>query len=86
MGMFINARTDAYLMRLPSAFEETIIRIKAFENAGASGVFVPCLVDKNEIEQIVSNTKLPVNVMCMPTLPSFDELKELVWPALFTVQ
>src|SRR5258706_5241283 len=35
MKMFINARTDAYLVNLPSPLVETIQRIKAYENAGA---------------------------------------------------
>ena len=74
LRLFINARTDAYLMRLPSAFDETIARSKAYENAGANGIFVPCLVDRHEITTIVSNTSLPLNVMCMPGLPSFAEL------------
>lgn len=75
--MFINARTDGYLMQLPDAFNETILRSKAYENAGANGIFVPCLIDGKEIKQIVQNIKLPVNVMCMPNLPSFAELKDL---------
>ena len=75
--MFINARTDAYLAKLPSPMTETIHRIKRYENAGATGIFVPFMSDKNEIRQVTSATKLPVNVLCMKQLPGFNELAEL---------
>ena len=39
--MFLNARTDAFLHKLPSPITETVKRIKAYENAGANGIFVP---------------------------------------------
>lgn len=75
--VFINARTDTFLLNIPSRLEETLKRIKAYEQAGANGIFVPCIVEKEEIKEIVQSTKLPVNVMCMPALPSFNELSEL---------
>ncbi len=77
MDMFINARTDAFLLKLPLPLSETIKRIKAYENAGANGVFVPYLSDRTDIREIVETTKLPVNVLCAPELPSFRELGEL---------
>lgn len=75
--MFFNARMDSYLLRIPDALEETMRRSKAYENAGASGIFVPCLTNSIEIKKVVQNTKLPINVMCMPNLLSFDELQVL---------
>ena len=75
--MFINARTDAYVVKLLNPLEETITRIKAYEAAGASGIFVPFLSDKDEIKQVVASTRLPVNVFATPTLPTFDELSAL---------
>lgn len=77
INMFINARTDAYVVKMPDPLQETIKRIKAYESAGASGIFVPFLSDKNEIKQVVESTRLPVNVFATPTLPGFDELREL---------
>jgi 2-methylisocitrate lyase-like PEP mutase family enzyme len=75
--MFINARTDAYVLKLPDPLNETLKRIKAYENAGASGIFVPFLSDKDEIKKIVASTKLPVNIFALPQLPGFTELAEL---------
>ena len=77
LQFFLNIRTDAFLLGMPKALEETLPRIKAYENAGASGIFVPCITDQNDIKEVVRATKLPVNVMCMPALPGFEELKSL---------
>lgn len=75
--MFVNARTDAFLLDLPSPVAITAERIKAYENAGADGIFVPFLSDCDSIKKITATTLLPVNVMCMPGLPSFNILAEL---------
>ena len=77
MKMFINARTDAYVLKLPDPLSETIERIRGYENAGASGIFVPFLSDKDEIKKIVESTKLPVNIFALPQLPTFTELSKL---------
>jgi 2-methylisocitrate lyase-like PEP mutase family enzyme len=77
MRMFINARTDAYLAKLPSPLQETLERIRLYENAGASGIFVPFITDKNEIREVTSTTHLPVNVLVHQNLPTFAELAEL---------
>ncbi len=77
MRMFINARTDAYLVKLPDPLNETLKRIKTYEDAGASGIFVPFLFDKGEIIKVVQATKLPVNVFAMAQLPAFSELSTL---------
>lgn len=75
--IFLNARTDAFLAGLENPLSETINRIKAYESAGADGIFVPCVTAVDDIRSIVDTTKLPVNVLCMPTLPDFKTLKEL---------
>jgi len=77
VDMFINVRTDTFLLGHPNVIAETKKRIKLYENAGADGIFTPCIEKKDEIAQIVSSTNLPVNVMCMPNLPSFETLEEL---------
>ena len=73
-NLFLNIRTDAFLLDMPTALAETLTRIKAYENAGASGIFVPCITDRRDIEQVVNATALPVNVMCVPDLPGFEVL------------
>ncbi len=77
IDIFINIRTDYYIMGLANPFEETLKRIKIYEESGADGIFVPCIVAENEIKKIVESTTLPVNVMCMPNLPDFNTLETL---------
>lgn len=76
VNMFINVRTDTFLLGHPNVIVETKKRIKLYGNAGADGIFTPCIEKKDDIEEIVSSTNLPINVMCMPNLPSFETLKK----------
>ncbi|SEJ32520.1 2-Methylisocitrate lyase, PEP mutase family [Dyadobacter sp. SG02] len=75
--VFLNIRTDPFLLGAPNALDETISRINMYENTGVHGIFVPCVVRAGDIQIITSETALPVNVMCMPALPDFDALKSL---------
>jgi len=77
MQLFVNVRTDGFLLGLPNALDETLSRIKAYENTGADGIFVPCITAAGDIRTVVNESKLPINVMCMPQLPGFDELQSL---------
>lgn len=72
--LFINARTDAFVLEHPNALAETIERVQHYEAAGADGIFIPCIVNLHDIKTICQATTLPVNVMCMPDLPNFAEL------------
>ncbi|MDO3643872.1 isocitrate lyase/phosphoenolpyruvate mutase family protein [Mucilaginibacter sp. L3T2-6] len=77
LRIFLNVRTDGFLLGLPNALEETLTRINAYKNTGIDGIFVPCITDSNDIRSVVNATKLPINVMCMPGLPGFNELTTL---------
>ena len=61
--LFINARTDGFLQKLPSPLETTIKRANLYEEAGADGLFVTGVQDTEIIKEIVSSTTLPVNVV-----------------------
>ena len=74
LNMFMNIRTDGFLLGMPTALDETLARIKSYENAGADGIFVPGITGASDIETVVNATRLPVNVMCVPGLPGFEEL------------
>jgi 2-methylisocitrate lyase-like PEP mutase family enzyme len=76
IDIFINVRTDAYLLDVENRFAETAERISRYENAGADGIFIPCATDLDEIRRLCTATNLPVNVLFMPDLPAFDELSE----------
>lgn len=74
--LFINARTDAYLLRLPDALSEATTRAKAYEAAGANGFFVPFLTKIDDMKTIVKASGLPVNVFFCKDLPPFEMLRE----------
>ncbi|GAA0192638.1 isocitrate lyase/phosphoenolpyruvate mutase family protein [Fulvivirga kasyanovii] len=76
-NLFVNVRTDAFLIGIDNALEETLNRLPFYENAGADGIFVPCIELADDINKVVKATRLPVNVMCMPNLPGFEELQKL---------
>ena len=75
--IFINVRTDTFLLNHSDVVEETKNRIRLYENAGANGIFTPCIENRSAIKEIVNCTNLPINVMCMPNLPDFNTLAEL---------
>ncbi|MDH6253324.1 2-methylisocitrate lyase-like PEP mutase family enzyme [Chryseobacterium sp. H1D6B] len=75
--MFINVRTDTFLLGLEDPVNETLKRIQLFGKTGIDGFFVPCITAENDIEIIVNSTALPVNVMAVPELPDFKILKNL---------
>jgi 2-methylisocitrate lyase-like PEP mutase family enzyme len=80
VDLFINARTDVLLRGLASgsrAIDEVVKRADSYRAAGADGVFVPALVDRSAIAELVSQVTIPLNVMAMPGLPGARELAEL---------
>jgi len=74
--LFINARIDAFLLKLPSPLETTLKRAQLYQNAGADGLFVTGIQDTDIIKKITSATPLPVNVVGVPNLSSIDTLAE----------
>jgi 2-methylisocitrate lyase-like PEP mutase family enzyme len=72
--LFINVRCDAYLLAMKN---EAAGRLKAYEAAGADGIFLPFISDEKDIANAIAQTKLPLNVMAMPGLPSLQQLNEL---------
>ncbi len=78
--MFLNARCDVYFgalvepeTRLATALE----RAQRYVDVGADGVFLPGLIDREEIETVVSALPVPLNVMLWPGLPSTADLTAL---------
>ncbi len=78
-GWFINARTDLFLQESDRArhadlVPQAIERAHAYREAGASGFFVPGLLDPALLAQVCEATSLPVNAMAKSTGPSLAEL------------
>ncbi len=74
LKVFINVRIDTFLMNVKEPLKE---RIQAYQQAGADGVFLPCIKGTDDIKAVVDSTLLPINVMCVPELPNFKELEAL---------
>lgn len=80
VDLYINARTDVYLKQLvpaEHAVEETLRRATAIKNSGASGLFVPGVVDPKDIAAIVEGAGMPLNVITWPGVPDAAALKAL---------
>lgn len=73
IDIFLNLRTDTYLLNVENRFEQTLERIKIYEEAGVDGIFIPGLTSVKEMSLFCQKTTLPINVMCLPDLPDFDE-------------
>ena len=76
---FINARTDIFLKNGPATHDSAmadaaIERGAAYAEAGASGFFVPGLVDLALLERISAAVPLPINFMAFPGAPSTREV------------
>lgn len=75
--LFINARTDMFLgtgFAPENGLNEARERATAYAKAGASGFFVPGLVDLHAIAELCDTIDLPLNVMVMPGLPDMRAL------------
>jgi len=76
---FVNARTDIFL-KAPAASHDddkathALDRAGAYAEAGASGFFVPGLVDLRLLEKVCAASPLPVNFMAFPGAPSAAEV------------
>lgn len=80
VALFLNARTDVYLRGLAgrgARVEATLARAARYREAGADGLFVPGVVDADEIAALVAGQDLPLNVMARPQLPPAARLAAL---------
>jgi 2-methylisocitrate lyase-like PEP mutase family enzyme len=79
---FLNARTDIFLKARRDAHDaamvdEALERGRAYADAGASGLFLPGLIDEALIARACRASPLPVNIMNMIGAPSAAHLAEL---------
>lgn len=79
VDLFINVRTDVYLRAIATgeaAVAEVTGRARLYRSAGCDGIFVPGLGEGAQIEAIAAAIDpLPLNIMLIPGLPSFEVLR-----------
>jgi 2-methylisocitrate lyase-like PEP mutase family enzyme len=57
--------------------DDTIARLRAYQEAGADVLYAPGLRTPEQIKAVVSSVERPVNVLVRPGAPSVQELAEL---------
>ncbi|MBL8020897.1 MAG: isocitrate lyase/phosphoenolpyruvate mutase family protein [Leptospirales bacterium] len=63
-GIFtLTARTDAFLIKHPLAFDEAVYRCNLYREAGADCLFVPGVGDKETIGKLAREIDGPINVV-----------------------
>jgi 2-methylisocitrate lyase-like PEP mutase family enzyme len=80
LPLFINARTDVYLRGAGAPaerFDDAVCRLRAYEAAGADGLFAPGLGDAETISRLLSAIHLPLNILAGRGVPEVKELERL---------
>jgi 2-methylisocitrate lyase-like PEP mutase family enzyme len=72
----LTARAENYLCGRPD-LEDTIVRLQAYERAGADVLYAPGVRSAEEIAALVRSLGRPVNVLAMPGVPPVAELAAL---------
>jgi 2-methylisocitrate lyase-like PEP mutase family enzyme len=74
--VFINARVDNFWFGEQATVDAVLPRAHAYAEAGADGIFVPGVTDREDIRSIASAIELPLNILAHPSL-TVPELGEL---------
>jgi len=74
--LVLTARAENHL-RGRDDLDDTIARLKAFEEAGADVLYAPALRTPEQIGAVVEALEKPVNVLALPGVPTVAELAEI---------
>jgi len=74
--LVLTARAENYLHGRPD-IDDTIARLRAYQDAGADVLFAPGLTAAADIRQVVESVDRPLNVVARAGLPSVAQLAEL---------
>ena len=81
INFVINARTDSLWLSTKKTkseqIEESIIRANSYLKAGADCIFVPGLLEIEEIKMLVRGIDGPINIITTPSSPNIQELEKL---------
>ena len=74
--LVLTARAENHIHGRPD-LDDTITRLRAYEDAGADVLFAPGLMAAADIRRVVESVTRPLNVVARSGLPSVAELAEL---------
>jgi 2-methylisocitrate lyase-like PEP mutase family enzyme len=74
--VFLNARTDTFWLGAADR-DETLLRARAFAEAGADGIFVPGIVDDADIRAVLDTADVPLNVLYLPGRTEYARMDRL---------
>jgi 2-methylisocitrate lyase-like PEP mutase family enzyme len=74
--LVLTARAENYLRERPDP-DDTIERLRRFEQAGADVLYAPAMDGAEEIAALVGAVERPVNVLVRPGVPPVEELASL---------
>lgn len=77
--LFINARTDVFwLKHLPpkQRYEAALQRLLAYQNSGASGLFIPGLNNLSKITCLAQAVNLPINILGGSWIKSMGDISQ----------
>jgi 2-methylisocitrate lyase-like PEP mutase family enzyme len=75
-GIVLTARAENHLHGRTD-LPDTIVRLQAYEAAGADVLYAPGLRSVDDIRAVIGAVGLPVNVLALPGGPTVSELAEL---------
>ncbi|MFI9582000.1 isocitrate lyase/phosphoenolpyruvate mutase family protein [Streptomyces sp. NPDC052236] len=77
-ALYLNARIDTHWMTdAPPPLSSALRRAEAYLEAGADGIFVPGIVDGNDIEALVAAIPAPLNILYTPEAHTVPRLASL---------
>jgi 2-methylisocitrate lyase-like PEP mutase family enzyme len=71
-GIVLTGRAENHLYGIGD-LDDTITRLRAYRDAGASVLYAPGLVDIEQIARVVREVQAPINVLAMRRTPSVPE-------------
>ncbi len=74
--LVLTARAENHIRGNPD-LDDTIVRLRAYQEAGADVLYAPGLTDISDIQTLIAAVDRPVNVLVMPGGPTIPQLVEV---------
>jgi 2-methylisocitrate lyase-like PEP mutase family enzyme len=74
--LVLTARAENHIRGRPD-LDDTIVRLQAYEDAGADVLYAPGLSSAHDVARLVESVSRPVNVLVVPGVTTISELGDL---------